>query len=508
MSQPVAALAAAEAQQRATVSQSFDQIEAVLPLDDALLVQLYETGLATLRSGFVHKESFGGLRSWKRRWLELELSLEHYGKRPELAVSLRYYRTAQPRAAQPPSPVEQHADEDAAAHAFSEADAAAAVSEGEDEGRGREHAGSYFGRRWTPLGDVRLTATDDLLSFSSSASSSQSSSQSSRVLALRAGGRAKKLWRVRCTDEPDAAAWRAAFATAFAALRADHRHIAAAIRRASRQNAVSRARGVRTRTSQTLGLVLDLVLLAGDRESARTRFFSLDAERGVLRVLCDAQSLAPAPAFRAPRQSFGALVVVEILEARGLAAADANGLADPYVTAELAGQTLTTRTVRATLEPRWCEALEFWAGACGARAPEHARECGGFAVAADTRLTFKVWHEDLGCEPELMATLELGVSALVAAAVAASDDGAISKPQWYPLLDPNSASVAPGRAGELRLRVTPRLFELKSANSSAASFRANLAALRATNAFLNTRANARGASSLATTLETRGPAAS
>ncbi|KAH8045237.1 C2 domain-containing protein [Aureococcus anophagefferens] len=58
----------------------------------------------------------------------------------------------------------------------------------------------------------------------------------------------------------------------------------------------------------------------------------------------------------------GATVVVEILEARGLAAADDDGLSDPYAVARLGGETFSTRTIKHTLDPQWFESHEFCGG--------------------------------------------------------------------------------------------------------------------------------------------------
>jgi len=62
------------------------------------------------------------------------------------------------------------------------------------------------------------------------------------------------------------------------------------------------------------------------------------------------------------KESGGATLVVEIFEARGLVAADKSGLSDPFVLAKLGNQSWQSRTLRQTLEPKWFEYTEFWAG--------------------------------------------------------------------------------------------------------------------------------------------------
>ena len=50
---------------------------------------------------------------------------------------------------------------------------------------------------------------------------------------------------------------------------------------------------------------------------------------------------------------------VQVIRARGLLAADRNGLSDPFVTLAVAGQRHRSRTIKRTLAPEWDEVVEF-----------------------------------------------------------------------------------------------------------------------------------------------------
>ena len=54
-------------------------------------------------------------------------------------------------------------------------------------------------------------------------------------------------------------------------------------------------------------------------------------------------------------------MIVSLVEAKGLVAADKNGTSDPYCTLELGKQKFRSKTVKKTLDPKWGQAFKFGA---------------------------------------------------------------------------------------------------------------------------------------------------
>jgi len=156
--------------------------------------------------------------------------------------------------------------------------------------------------RRQPLGELRLCAEAELLKRENLASSLFPIYVNDTQFEVKAK---ERIWRFRCESKEDASSWTATMTRAIRAIRTDHAKVADLMRRAS---------------------------------------------------------LKP----EAHEATAGASLVVELIEARGLAGSDDNGLSDPYAVAAVGPkQTHTTRIIKQTLSPEWNEYVEFWAGTFG-----------------------------------------------------------------------------------------------------------------------------------------------
>lgn len=82
--------------------------------------------------------------------------------------------------------------------------------------------------------------------------------------------------------------------------------------------------------------------------------------------------------------SFIALCV-QVLCARGVRAADSNGLSDPYTVVRLGSRTVQTHVMPETLDPDWNEAFLF-----------RAEEVDEAILTTGPSLLFEVWDSDVG----------------------------------------------------------------------------------------------------------------
>ncbi|KAJ1447013.1 hypothetical protein M885DRAFT_624755 [Pelagophyceae sp. CCMP2097] len=361
-------------------------------LDARTLRLLYERGGATLHEGVARKEGFGHLRSWHDRQLRLELALEMTpAGKPAVSATLSYYL---------PSAEAKRTPQASALGAEDSKEEAPDKDDDDDDAAPPRERGA-----------VRLDGgTDALLG------ASRFLRPAAQYLELRTGGgKRPRVWRIRCRDALEAAKWHAAIAAALGALRVD----AAVVHREAR-----RAAG-----------------LGDDDDGDGAPSFA-----AALRAELPRCGLAGLPAF-------GALLVVEVVEARKLRAADDSGLSDPYAVLNVGSgrgrQEFRTQTRHQTLQPTWFEAVEFWAGAGGVGAAKCAAACGG--LVEDAVLQIRIYDDDFGADNELIASLDVAVAPLAEAAIMRGRAATtVPAAKWYAL-----------DTGEIRLRLTLRLVDLK-----------------------------------------------
>ena len=76
---------------------------------------------------------------------------------------------------------------------------------------------------------------------------------------------------------------------------------------------------------------------------------------------------------------------VQVVSAKGLRAADANGLSDPYAVVHLGDRTQQTRVIQENLNPEWHETFVF-----------SAEEIQSALMDSMSSLLFEVWDSDFG----------------------------------------------------------------------------------------------------------------
>ena len=76
---------------------------------------------------------------------------------------------------------------------------------------------------------------------------------------------------------------------------------------------------------------------------------------------------------------------VQVVSARGLRAADSNGLSDPYTVVHLGSRTDQTRVIQETLSPEWHETFVYSADDIQSALMDHM-----------SSLLFEVWDSDFG----------------------------------------------------------------------------------------------------------------
>ena len=125
-------------------------------LEEKTVHQLFRQGAVTLWTGHVRKQGFGGFRTCRKRWMELQLTLEYEPEvvDPLVAATLVYYR----------------------------------ANDDEEKNKKNPHA----------LGEMRLCSTAEVKTMTTAMFRSETQFE------VKAH---KKLWRIRCADKSETRVW-------------------------------------------------------------------------------------------------------------------------------------------------------------------------------------------------------------------------------------------------------------------------------------------------------------